>query len=274
MDPETAQADRTPEGWSRVAEAYDDVVAPFLAGYAEHVLEATDLREGERVLDVAAGSGALSLMAARRGARVTAVDFSPGMVERLTARASGLDLDVEVAVMDGQALELEDGGFDAAYSNFGVIFFPDRVQGFREMARVLAPGGRAAVTGWSRPERVGFFRAFRTALGEAFPDLPPPEEPPAAFSLADPERFEEEMRAGGFEDVEVHPVTRTWSFPDPVAVWEAMTTTNPVFPSLMARLGDGGRRDLEAALVRQLGERFGDEPVTFEAEALVGIGRR
>jgi len=91
-----------------------------------------------RVLDVAAGTGALALAAARTGAQVLATDFSPGMVDRIAAY--GLP-NVETRVMDGQALALADATFDAVFSIFGVIMFPDWRKGLAEMARVTRNGG-------------------------------------------------------------------------------------------------------------------------------------
>ena len=94
------------------------------------------------MLDVAAGTGALTLAAARTGAHVLATDFSPGMVARIAA--ANLP-NVEASVMDGQALDLADGCFDAVFSIFGVIMFPDWRKGLSEMGRVTRPGGPIAV---------------------------------------------------------------------------------------------------------------------------------
>src|SRR5690606_11409635 len=113
------------------------------------------------VLDVAAGSGALSLPAARLGARVLAVDISPGMVERLAARARAEGLaNLETRVMDGHALELEDNTFDLAASQFGVMLFPDLPRGLSEMARVTRPGGRVLVVTFGPFEQVEFIGFF------------------------------------------------------------------------------------------------------------------
>ena len=110
-------------------------------------LRRAGLRPGMRFLDVAAGSGALSIPAARLGAQVFATDLSPAMLERCSSsvratRASSL----ETRVMDGHALELEDDGFDIAGSQFGVMLFPDMPKGLGEMARVIRPGGRVLMT--------------------------------------------------------------------------------------------------------------------------------
>src|SRR5439155_2897136 len=120
-------------------------------------------------------------------AQVVAVDFASKMVEileRHCARAGHTN--VVAHVMNGQSLGLPDGSFDRVLSNFGVIFFPDRIKGFAEAHRVLRPGGRAVVSAWSSPERFEAFGLFMGAVQRAVPDMPRPARPPAPLSLADP----------------------------------------------------------------------------------------
>ncbi len=267
--------DMQPEGWSRVADAYDAEIKPFLRPFAEEALRVADLEAGERVLDVATGPGTLALLAARAGAHVTATDFAPAMVERLREHAAEEDLEtLQAEVMDGQALDLPDGSFDAAFSNFGIIFFPDRARGFRELHRVLRPEGRAVVTAWTSPDEQGFFQVFARAVRKVAPDLPPPPRPPAAFSLADPQQLEAEMREAGFRDVKVSQARGALTSPTPASTLTTLRTTNPVFPALMDRLGEERIPALMDAILQDLTERFGDGPVTLDGEAHVAMGRR
>lgn len=134
-----------PDHWDTAAEHYERTAHPFTVRYAEAALERVALGPISRILDVAAGTGAIALAAARTGAQVLATDFSPGMVARIAA--AGLP-NVEARVMDGQALDLPDGGFDAVFSIFGVIMFPDWRKGLAEMARVTRTGGHGVVATW------------------------------------------------------------------------------------------------------------------------------
>jgi ubiquinone/menaquinone biosynthesis C-methylase UbiE len=108
----------TRAAWDSIAAGYDEFDTPTHLWVANEGLRRAELRPGMRMLDVAAGSGALSLPAARLGAHVLATDLSPVMVDRLAARAQAEGLvNLEARVMDGHALELDDNTFDLAGSS-------------------------------------------------------------------------------------------------------------------------------------------------------------
>ena len=156
----TLEQAQTRNAWDAIATGYDDFVTPSHMWLGNEGLRRAELRPGMRFLDVAAGSGALSIPAARLGARMLATDMSPVMLERLRRRAREEALDIETGVMDGHALELQDDTFDLAGSQFGVMLFPDMPRGIGEMARVVKPGGCAA--SWPRP-------AWRTSASTRSP---------------------------------------------------------------------------------------------------------
>jgi len=105
--------DQQPEGWSDIAEVYDQSFVSMTSQLADAALQQLDIRPGEKVLDVA--TGVFALGAARCGGEVLATDFAPGMIERLQRHIDEFDLSlIKTAVMDGQALELPDDHFDVA----------------------------------------------------------------------------------------------------------------------------------------------------------------
>ncbi len=118
------------------------------------------------MLDIACGAGALALVAARDGAQILATDFSPGMVAAVLSH--GLP-NVDALVMDGQALDLPDACFDAAFSIFGIMLFPDWRKGLAEMARVVRPGGSAAWRAGSIPRVPRRTCCWRTAWRRSSP---------------------------------------------------------------------------------------------------------
>jgi SAM-dependent methyltransferase len=115
----------------------------------ELLARAIDIHPGQRVLDVAAGSGNAALAAARRGARVIATDFVPQLLQTAARRAETEGLELETREADAQSLPFADGTFDVVLSTFGVIFAPDQVGAAAELLRVCRPGGRIGLTAWT-----------------------------------------------------------------------------------------------------------------------------
>jgi ubiquinone/menaquinone biosynthesis C-methylase UbiE len=115
------------------------------------------------VLDIGAGTGALAHQAAALGASVTAIDFSPNMVARLTQRLAPYP-ECRALMMDGQALTVEDSTFDAAFSIMAATLFPDWGAGLDEAARVVRPGGWLGIVHWASPEGSDIFTILRRAL--------------------------------------------------------------------------------------------------------------
>ncbi|MEZ5936559.1 MAG: methyltransferase domain-containing protein, partial [Alphaproteobacteria bacterium] len=137
-----ASLETTRAAWDKIAPGYDRTHTPTQMWLGNEGLHRAGLRAGMRFLDVASGSGALSIPAARMGASVLATDLSSVMLDLLKARAREEGLDIETRVTDGHALEIEDDSFDMAGSQFGVMLLPDMPKAVKEMARVVRPGGR------------------------------------------------------------------------------------------------------------------------------------
>ena len=130
-----------------------------LAIAGELLCEAVPVYAGDRVLDVGTASGNTALSAARRRARVTAIDLVPSLLERARQRASAEGLAVDFQEGDAMALAFPDASFDAVVSTFGAIFAPDADQTAAEMARVCRPGGKVALAAWTPDGMLG--RLFR-----------------------------------------------------------------------------------------------------------------
>ena len=134
----------------------------------EQLCEALDLRSGQKVLDVAAGNGNVTLAAARRFCEVTSTDYVASLLERGRNRAGADGLHIDFKEADAEALPFADGAFDAVVSTFGVMFTPNQDKAAAELARVCRSGGKIGLANWT-PE--GFIGQIFKTLGKY---LPPP----------------------------------------------------------------------------------------------------
>ena len=122
----------------------------------ETVIERLQAQPGERWLDLACGTGAVSERAARAGARVTGVDLAPALIETATERAHAAGLEIDYRLGDCERLtEIEDGAFDVLSSTCGIMFAPDHAAAARELGRVTRPGGRLALANWEADGGLG-----------------------------------------------------------------------------------------------------------------------
>jgi SAM-dependent methyltransferase len=137
---------------------------------SELLCEAVDVRAGQRVLDVATGSGNTALAAARRGCGVTGLDYVPALLQRGEARATAEGLAVTFQEGDAEQLPYADGAFDVVLSTFGAMFAPDQEQTARELLRVCRPGGKVGMANWT-PE--SFLATYARTVSQYVP--PPPD---------------------------------------------------------------------------------------------------
>ena len=142
------------------------VVGTTLQIVGEELCEALDLRAGQKVLDVAAGNGNVSLAAARRWAKVLSTDYVPALLERGRQRAAAERLDIEFQEADAEALPFDDSSFDVIVSTFGVMFTPDQPRAAAELARVCKPGGKIGLANWTPAGFIG--QLFKT-IGKHVP---------------------------------------------------------------------------------------------------------
>ena len=161
--------------------------AAQLASSSERVLDAARIEPGERVLDVACGTGNAALAAAARGAAVTGLDGAPRLLEVAADRAREAGVHAEWIHGDaGAALPFADGAFDAALSVFGVIFASDAPRAAAELDRVVRPGGRIVLTAWvDRGPLAAVMKASMAAAAEFAPAGAPPAPPRTDWSDAD-----------------------------------------------------------------------------------------
>lgn len=250
-----------PSFWSNQSD-YQELAHGFTSFYGERAWALASVPAGARVLDIAAGAGALAIVAARAGAQVLATDFSPGMVDAVLS--NGIP-NLEGRVMDGQALDLPDASFDAAFSLFGIMLFPDWQAGLREMARVVRSGGVGCVGTWKEPSGAASNLLLARLCEALFPEMKAAEPIAGLNALRDPGRFRAAMTAAGFTDVSIAELTTDFPI-DAAALAEPdrLFQFSPLWPEL-----DQSRRDAILASIRAaLVARDGVLPIP--SPALIG----
>ncbi|BAD54961.1 class I SAM-dependent methyltransferase [Nocardia farcinica] len=261
-----------PEPWDLVADGYAETTHALLEPFSARALELVAPGPYARVLDVAAGPGTLSLPAARQVAEVAAIDFSEEMVRLLTARARAEGIDnIRATVGDGQRLPFTDDRFDAAFSMFGLMFFPDRRKGFGEMFRVLRPGGVAVVSSWAPVLESTLMRMVFAALRAADPSIQEPQ--PNYLNLENPEVFATEMREAGFAGVSIQRHTHSVAYADGADLLAQMVRGSAPLTLLRREVGEREWERRAAIMRAHLDEHYRPNmPLT--TTALLGIGHK
>jgi SAM-dependent methyltransferase len=161
---------------------YPSMVETFLLPLGPRLVEACGLESGQRVLDVAAGTGNASIPAAEAGAAVTASDLTPELLEAGRARAEAAGIDLEWVTADAEALQFDDASFDVVMSSIGAMFAPHHQAVADELVRVCRPGGTIALLSWTPDGMLGHL--FKT-IGPFAPPPPPGAQPPPLWGSDD-----------------------------------------------------------------------------------------
>jgi ubiquinone/menaquinone biosynthesis C-methylase UbiE len=261
----------TPMPWDLVSAGYSRTIMHVLGQYSAEAIALAKLARDASILDVACGPGTLSLLAARKVKHVTAIDFSKKMVSLFLNELKRKSFrHVKVLHGDGQNLPFEDGIFDAAFSMFGLMFFPDRPKGFAELYRTLKPGGKAVVGSWAPISRSPSMKAMFGALRAMDPDMPEPKK--AIKSLEDPKVFREEMSGAGFTHVRILPVTKPFPTASVRKYWTMMVDGSAPIVLLRRKLGEKVWKEREKVGLAYLREHWSSFTGRLTSDAWLGVG--
>jgi ubiquinone/menaquinone biosynthesis C-methylase UbiE len=252
--------------------------AQALGPATERMLDAAGLGPGLRVLDLAAGTGDQTLLAAQRvGPRgaVLAVDISPSMLQIAAASAAEAGLgNVETLAADGSQLDLPPAGFDAAISRLGLMFMPDLQRTLGAVRHALKPGARLAALVWanpaSNPSMSTLMDVVREMRGRFTSDDPALVR---AFSLGGPGTLARELTAAGFGEVNVEPVAVPRAF---ASINEAMEVLVNGSNAVADLLGDAPT-DVRDQILAEVAVRYrryvrADGTCLMPGEVLLGVG--
>jgi ubiquinone/menaquinone biosynthesis C-methylase UbiE len=215
---------------------YDRCLGPLLfEPYALDLAERVAAFSPARILETAAGTGIVTAHLAGRlqAAQIVATDLNQAMLDVAAAR-SGNEA-VTFQTVDAQSLPFDDQSFDAVVTQFGVMFFPDRIGAYREARRVLRPGGHFFFNVWDRLEENPASLAVAEAVASLFPDDPPAFLRRTPFGYHDIARIEADLESAGFSSIEVETVAKRSLAADPVEAATGLCMGSPLRSEIEAR---------------------------------------
>ena len=218
--------------------AYVEQVCLPLFGAA---LDAGHVTTGTRLLDAGCGAGLLALLANLRGAQVSALDASPGLLAIARQRLPAAD----VREGDLEALPFADASFDAVAAVNSLFYAEDMVAAMRELVRVVRPGGRLIVTAWGPPDRCEFLATVMPALGPLMPPPPPGAQPPHPGGLSEPGVLAALLKGAGLRVVEEGEVACPFVFRSAEASWRGNASAG-VNQAAIAHSGEAAVRAVYA----------------------------
>ncbi len=253
-----------------IPEHYDRGLGPVLfADYAADIAHRAAACNPTRVLETAAGTGIVTrqlrdLLPA--GVHLTATDLNPPMLEvARTKFRPGEQVDFRAA--DATALPFSDGTFDVVVCQFGVMFFPEKDTSYRELHRVLAPGGRYLFSVWDSHRHNPFGRIARDVAGGFFP-ADPPQFYSVPFSYHQIDPIKESLIGAGFTDINVAVVRLEKEIPDLGLFARGLVYGNPLIDQIRARGGVDPDRIVDT-LTQALRQEFGGDPGRMPLQAIV-----
>ncbi len=269
------------EQWQTAAEAWyrwSPLLHQWLGKATDVMLEMAGIKEGHRVLDIAAGAGEQSITAAKKvgsSGYVLATDISPNILSYADkmSKEAGMK-NIETAVMDGENLAVEDESFDAVISRVGLIYFPDQQKALREMWRTLKPGGRIAAIVYSTPDKNKFF-SIPVSIIRNRAKLPPPVPgQPGPFSLGADGVIEEAFEKAGFVKVRSVMLDAPVILPNAKLCVEFEKESFGALHQMMSALDENEKKAVWDEIEKDLQQFENKNGFTGPCEMIVAVGER
>lgn len=265
--------DRFSAGWKK----WDALVLGWLAPFGEAMIRQAAIKDGDQVLDVAAGTGepGLTVAASTPKGRVTVTDLSDRMLQVATENAWHRGLtNFETRVCDAGALPFADATFDAVLCRFGFMFFPDVAAAAQQLTRVAKPGSRVCVAVWGAPEKNAWATTIMATIARHV-DMPkPPAGAPGLFRCAPEGLMKAVFEDAGLRDVRQEEVTTTMVHETPEDYWAFMTEIAAPVVAGLAKADDETRTRIRSEVLDLASQAMRAGKVELRSTATIIAGTR
>ena len=259
-------------GWDKAAASYERFWQAQLAPAQRRLLELAALAPGERVLDIACGTGLVTFPAAEQvgpSGQVLATDISDVMVTSLREQAARRGLaHVSSARMDAEALDVPDDSMDVVLCALGLMYVPDPVRALSEMHRVLVPGGRAVVAVWGARANCGWADIFPIVDARVESEVCP-----MFFQLGAGDQLRATMQEAGFADPAIERISSILHYDSPEDACGAAFAGGPVALAY-SKFDDRTRAEAHAEYVESITPWRTGDAFDVPGEFVVGTARR
>jgi len=261
------------------AQTYERALVPAVfASWAPLVVALADPRPGERVLDIACGTGVVARLAAQRVGRsgsVKGLDLNPGMLA-VAASVTSPDLPTSAPIEWREAsatkMPFPDAAFDVAYCQLGLQFFPDRPAALREMYRVLVSGGRLGLMVWQGIQRSPGFGVLAAALARHV-SIEAAGIMRAPFALAEADELRTLLATEGFREITIQPVAGAVRFPSVARFVKDYVGGSPL-SGHVAKVPDEARAALVSEVTDALTSYVANDGLAFPIEAHLATAKK
>ena len=258
-------------GWKK----WDNLVTQFLQPMGDEIIDQLHLKASDAVLEIAGGTGepGLTIASIVKNGKVIITDLAEEMLAIAAENASRKNItNAETQVCDVCELPFADNSFDAISCRFGYMFFPDLLLATQEMARVLKPGGRIAVSVWGPPEKNFWVTAVGGTINQNMQLDPPPPGAPGMFRCAEPEMIQGLFKAAGLKQTGEKEVNSSLNLESTEVYWNMMTEVAAPFVAALSKADAEMKTKIKGEVFQKIKEKMGSDTVSLNGNARVIYG--
>ncbi len=272
-DQQKASWNKFSQGWKK----WDNLTMDFLKPMGDEIIRLLSLKNTDVVLDIASGTGepALTIATIVKDGKVIMTDLSEEMLEiaRENAEKRGIE-NIETCVCDVSELPFNDNTFDAISCRFGFMFFPDMLLAAKEMARVLKPGGKIAVSVWNVAEKNFWVTAIGGTINKNMQLPAPPPGAPGMFRCAESGLIQNLFRQAGLKNTSEKEITGKLKCGTAEVYWNMMTEVAAPFVAALSKADDSTKEKIKTEVYQLINQKYPDGEVMMDSSAFVIYGKK